>query len=288
MRDQLRVPPATPDADASRRWPQSNKRHSKVKSQVWDEVRAQKQANQSAFTAEQQPGLEGLSIFTACSLIEPYLERQNHDHLNLAGFRELVARLILLLALDHSVSTRFAIGIKQRMRASFILFVFSFTVSLAFAEERDGPTATVAQPETRLLKLIMSAIQERKQAMDRLMDSFYSATTRMIANQRNATDGIREAIRSRINQEMRRADTVTRLDSVVDDAVNITRQAFDNATLCVKSVVDQVIEIPFQFANRVLQTLDQTLMREMGVMGQGQQKANNHTPILSNVEPDDP
>lgn len=142
----------------------------------------------------------------------------------------------------------------------------------------------LVQPESRFLKLITDAIQQRKEALDRMMDSLYNATIRMITYQRNATDEIRDAIRTRITTEVRRTDTVTRLDDavrrvdgVVEEAVNVTRQAVDEATQCVKSVIDQVIEIPFQFANRVIQTLDQTIKREFGAGDRVQQNASNQT-----------
>lgn len=151
------------------------------------------------------------------------------------------------------------------MRDSFILCFLFISVSLVVAGATDDATTTTP-PEMRLLKLIMKTVQQRKQAIDRMMDSFYNATTRMIANQRNASDKMREAIRSRIDQEVRRGDTVTHLDGIVEDAVNVTRNAFDEATLCVKSIIDQVVDIPFQVANRVIQTLDQTIVREIESM----------------------
>jgi vacuolar-type H+-ATPase subunit H len=164
------------------------------------------------------------------------------------------------------------------MRLSFaFMLLLSSIIGLVVSDQTDGQVdQNIVQPESRFLKLITNAIQQRKEAMDRLMDSFYNATMRMIQTQRNATDSIRDSIRSRIVSEVRRADSITRLDGVVEEAVNVTRQAVDEATQCVKSVIDQVIEIPFQFANRVIQTLDQTIMREFGGGSGGGDRVQQH------------
>ena len=144
-----------------------------------------------------------------------------------------------------------------------VCLLFSLTpATFAVDGLQENSTQTADQPETRLLQLIKNAVQQRKNSLDRMMDSFYNATAEMIRNQRTAADRLREAIRTRIGQEVRRADGIVRLDSAVEEVVKASRQSFDNATLCVKSVVDQILEIPFQFANRVIQTLDQTLTRE--------------------------